>query len=176
MAIYTKKGDKGETGLVVGRRVSKSSRGIEVVGALDEANSYFGLVVSFIKDKKIKRQLEDIQKDLFMIGAILAGTRLRFFKTKTRRLEREIDEMESNLPPLANFVLPGGSKGASLLFVARSIVRRAERAVVSLSQKESVKPQIIQYLNRLSDYLFILARVVNRESGVRETIWQASRR
>jgi cob(I)alamin adenosyltransferase len=176
MTVYTKKGDQGETGLVSGRRVSKSSRGIEAIGTLDEANSGLGLVVSFIEDKKIKRQLEDIQKDLFTIGAILAGAKLRFFKTKTCRLEKEIDKMESNLPSLTNFVLPGGSKVASLLFVARAVVRRAERAVVDLSQEEPVKSQIVQYLNRLSDYLFVLARVVNQENSVKETIWQAGRR
>jgi cob(I)alamin adenosyltransferase len=176
MTIYTKRGDKGKTGLydeasTQRERVSKDTLRIRAIGAVDELNSFLGLAISFSEDQKLNTQLKEIQRDLFTIGSILAGSKLRFFKTKTKRLEKVIDKLEGDLPVLRNFVLPGGSQVASHLQFARALARRAEREVVSLSVLEPVKPRILMYLNRLSDYLFMLARDVNKKTGVKEEVW-----
>ena len=120
------------------------------------------------EDLALNKKLKEVQGDLLTIGAILAGSKLRFFKTKTKRLEKEIDEMEGALPVLTNFILPGGSRPASNLQYARTLARKAERKLVSLNEKSAVKPQIPIYLNRLSDYLFILARDANSKMEVKE--------
>jgi cob(I)alamin adenosyltransferase len=171
MAIYTKKGDKGETSLYVGKRVLKDSLVINAIGAIDELNSYFGVVISVSEDPQPKKILKDIQKDLLTIGSILSGSDLRFFKNRTTKLEKMIDELEGKLPPLKHFIIPGGTRVAAHLQYARSLVRRAERAVVALSKEEKVKPQIFTYLNRLSDLVFMLAREVNYKMGVKEETW-----
>lgn len=174
MAIYTKKGDKGETSLFLKRPtpVSKDSVRINAIGTIDEANSYLGVVIS--ESPELKKSLNEIQRNLFVVGSILAGAKLRFSRTKTKKLERAIDRLEGTLPVLKNFILPGGSKiGAKLLFV-RTLVRRAERATVSLNLAEKVKPEIMIYLNRLSDYLFMIAREVNLKEGFKEEVWKGS--
>lgn len=176
MAIYTKRGDKGETSLYdienrQNKRVSKYSTKINTIGLIDELNSYIGICVSYSKEKQFKKFLINIQKDLLTIGSILAGSKLVFSKTKTRKLENIIDDIEGRLPALNNFVIPGGSTLSSHLQYARSLSRKAERNVVALSQEESIKPQILMFLNRLSDFLFMLSRQENHNSGVKEEIW-----
>ena len=176
MVIYTKRGDRGKTSLydeasAQKERVTKDSLNIHAIGAVDELNSFLGITISFSENQKLNTQLKKVQRNIFTIGSILAGSKLRFFKTKTKRLEKEIDELEGDLPVLKNFVLPGGSRLAAHLQFARALARRAEREVVSLSVLEPVKPQILMYLNRLSDYLFMLARDANYKAGVKEEVW-----
>ncbi len=172
MVIYTKRGDKGKTGLISSNeQVSKSSAQIKTIGAIDELNSFLGVVVADSQDLNTSKMLINIQKDLLTIGSILAGSKLRFYKTRARRLETAIDKMEGELPVLKNFIVPGGSKLASNLHYARTLVRRAERKVVELSKTEPVNPQILIYINRLSDFLFMLARKVNYNLGETEVVW-----
>lgn len=166
MSIYTRKGDRGETGLYKGGGESKNSLRIEAIGAIDEANSWLGITGGF----------EDIQKNLMTISSILAGADLKLPSTKTKKLERGIDGLEKLLPPLKNFILPGGGKIGAQLHYARTLVRRAERAVVGLSKKEKVKPEILVYLNRLSDYLYIKAREENFKKGVKEDVWKLQKK
>lgn len=177
MAIYTKRGDGGETSLFdklssQKKRISKASPRIGAIGAVDEVNSFLG-VVSSDPNPKLKKILREIQRELFLIGSILAGTKLRFYSTRIKRLEKQIDSFEKELPPLRNFILPSGTSSGAQLHFARSLVRRAERAVVRLNQKEKVNPQILKYLNRLSDFLFMLARKVNSEAEIKEEIWKS---
>lgn len=168
MAIYTKRGDKGETSLYDSTsrqniRVSKDSRRINAIGAIDELNSYLGMTSA---------DLKEIQRDLFTIGSILAGAKLRFGKAKTKKLEKTIDKLEGKLPVLKNFILPGGSRLAAHLQYARALTRRAERQVVALSEVDKIKPEVLIYLNRLSDYLFMLARKANFDAEVKEEVWK----
>jgi cob(I)alamin adenosyltransferase len=176
MAVYTKRGDKGETSLFDGAarqniRVSKDSLRIRAIGAVDEANSSLGVVVSFSSDKKLNTLITRIQAELFTIGSVLAGADLRFSKTRTLFLEKQIDKLEGSLPVLRNFILPGGSVVGSHVQLSRTLIRRAEREVVALFKVEPVKPQILTYLNRLSDFLFMLARRVNKDEGKKELVW-----
>ena len=176
MVIYTIRGDKGNTSLYEATsskksRISKKSSKIIAIGTIDEFNSFLGVTISFSENPELTRRLKEVQRDLLTIGSILAGSNLRFFKTNTTRLEKVIDEIEGRLPPLKNFILPGGSRVASQLQFARTMARRAEREVVSLSEVEPVKPQILMYLNRLSDYLFMLARDTNYQLGAKEEVW-----
>lgn len=174
MSIYTKKGDKGKTGLFSSKkRILKSSLRITAIGSVDEANSFLGVITSFTKDKKLKKNWLLIQEDFFILNSILAGSNLRFGINKTKRLEKQIDLIEKKLPKLRNFIFPGGEKVASMLFYERTLVRKAERKVIRLSKKEKVKPQIIMYLNRLSDYLFVLAREVNYDNKTSEKRWNS---
>ena len=177
MVIYTKRGDKGETSLFDKEarqniRISKDSLRIRAIGAIDEANSFLGVCVSLSEDKKLNNLLSGIQGDLFRIGAILAGAKLRFSASKTKKLEKEIDLLEGTLPVLKNFILPGGDPLAAHLQVARTMVRRAERQVVRLNQTEPIKPEILSFVNRLSDLIFMLARKVNYERDIKEKVWK----
>lgn len=178
MAIYTKTGDKGETGLFSSDkskkiRVSKASLRIDAIGSVDEANTFLGLTASFTKSGRIKTKIIGIQRHLFEIGASLAGAKMEIDKKLTTQMEAEIDEMDKTLPKLTNFILPGGGKAASLLFMARTFVRRAERKVVSLSKEEKINPDLLIYLNRLSDYVYTLARYINFKEGIKEKAWRA---
>lgn len=173
MAIYTKKGDAGDTGLYSGKRISKSSLVVQAIGAIDEANSFLGVVNSFSEDSNLTLKIKEVQKNLFKIGSALAGAKAGVSSKATKKLEKEIDRLEGTLPVLKNFILPGGTKEASLLFMARTFVRRAERLVVTLNITEEVRPQILIYLNRLSDYLFMLAREVNFREKIKEEAWRA---
>lgn len=180
MAIYTKRGDKGETSLYDEKnaqrvRISKESLIVSTLGAVDELNSSIGICASFCKDKKTKNLLEDIQRDLLKVGSIIAGSKLRFSKVKTKKLERVIDNLEGTLPVLKNFVLPGGTKLASHIHFSRSLSRKAERRLVALSKKSEVKEQILTYLNRLSDFLFMLAREANHKEGRKDAIWKGGK-
>ncbi len=175
MAIYTKKGDQGETSVIIGGKqtkvISKSSQQIKAIGAVDELNSFLGVISAAAEDIKLKSEIKTIQENLLTIGSILGGSGLRFFISKTKDLEKKINELEKVLPALNNFIIPGGSKIAANLHYARTLTRRAETEVVLLNELSRVKPQILIFLNRLSDYFFILAREVNRKKGVKETVW-----
>lgn len=181
MAIYTKKGDKGKTSLFSSQpakssRVSKSSSKIQTIGAIDELNSFLGLAKSFCLEPKPQKIISDIQKDLLTIGSILAGSKLRFSKTKVKKLERMIDKWEGDLPVLSNFILPGGTPLASQLHIARSACRRAEREITALSETEKVNDSIKAYINRLSDFLFMFARFINFDQKVKEEVWARNKK
>jgi len=180
MAIYTRKGDKGETSLYETfsskrKRVSKSSLRMESLGGIDELNSYLGICISYSENHEFKKILTEVQKDLLTTGSIIGGSKLSFSNLRTKKLEKIIDRLEARLPPLKNFVFPGGSRLAAKLQYARSLARNAERKVVALNKKEKVRPQVLKYLNRLSDFLFMLARKMNQEMGVNEKIWVGKR-
>jgi len=179
MAIYTKQGDKGQTTLYSDKSASKvvvkkSALKIDAIGAVDETNSYLGIIGSN-SEQKIKEEVERIQKNLFTIGAIIASADLHFNSSKTKYLERQIDEMLKTLPVVKHFVLPGGALMGSQLYYARTLVRKAERVIVALSEKEKIDPQVLAYLNRLSDYLYVLARIVNQDNKVTEKVWQGAK-
>ena len=175
MAIYTRTGDKGKTSLFDGKRVLKSDKKVETYGTVDELNSAIGAAAAFVKVASIKKELEEIQNDLLEIGSSLAvSTTLPVDQLSKRPVEFEklIDKLTKQMPPLSQFILPGGGKGGSLLHVARTIARRAERRVVGLSKSENIDDITIIYLNRLSDLLFTMARFVNYKEGQKEKIWK----
>ena len=179
--IYTRTGDGGDTGLFGGGRVSKADVRVEAYGTVDELNSFIGWVIAQQPDEATVRGLHAIQADLFTIGAELAtpverarGRRPEVPQLGSERiaeLEQWIDQLESALPELRTFILPGGSPVGAALHVARCVCRRAERRVVELSAEASIDPTIIAYLNRLSDLLFVLARSANEGSGHGDTPW-----
>ena len=175
--IYTKTGDKGTTSLFGGQRLPKHHIRIEAYGTIDELNSYIGLVRDVTPSETIQKILKEIQDRLFTIGSNLASNPQKNMITPDvlpsdiELLEKEIDRMTAALPPLKHFILPGGHMAVSFCHVARCVCRRAERLVVALDETESVKPIIIQYLNRLSDYLFVLGRQIGQDLGVEETKW-----
>jgi cob(I)alamin adenosyltransferase len=152
-------------------RVSKDSARVEALGAIDELNSFLGICKSSSENASMIRIIEAIQRNLLTIGSITAGSKLRFSKVQTKKLEKLIDNLEGKLPVLRNFVVPGGSTSATQLQYARSLARRAERRMVSLSKFEEVRPQILEYLNRLSDILFMLAREQNNNVGIKDEVW-----
>ncbi|HXF05641.1 MAG TPA: cob(I)yrinic acid a,c-diamide adenosyltransferase [Blastocatellia bacterium] len=170
--VYTRTGDSGETSLVGGQRVGKDSPRVDAYGEIDEVNSLLGLVRCHVQDKEIDGILATLQNTLFTVGADLASPlnldAPRITREESLRLERTIDEFNRQIPPLKEFVLPGGAPAGALLHLARAVTRRAERKVVKLSKEEAINPELIVYLNRLSDLLFVLARVVNRRAGISE--------
>ena len=174
--IYTRTGDGGTAGLVDGSRVSKSSLRMTAIGEVDEANAAIGVAIAALSDGDIQLQLLRIQNDLFDLGADVATPgevdgALRIVAEQVARLELEIDDLNASLDPLTSFILPSGSMGVSALHLARAIVRRAERAAVALDQAEPLNPQLLAFLNRLSDYLFVAARfVAAKEDG--DVLWQ----
>jgi cob(I)alamin adenosyltransferase len=185
MKIYTKTGDGGETGLFGGGRVKKSDLRVEAYGDVDEVNAHLGWALTLLANHPLGREIEEIQADLFTLGADLAtvpaaaamSTRaMRLAPQRAARLEELIDRWESETTPLKHFILPGGSPGGAALQVCRAVCRRAERSVVRLSLAESVNPDAVVYLNRLSDLLFVLSRWVNAREGVPETIWKGAGR
>jgi cob(I)alamin adenosyltransferase len=178
MKIYTKTGDIGETSLLGGKRVAKSALRIEAYGTIDEVNSYIGLVRDVQTDERQKNVLKEIQDRLFTIGATLASDPDGNFKkvpdlheADIELLEQAIDSMEKELAPLTHFVLPGGHVHVSYCHLARTICRRAERLAVALGHQTEIAPLIIKYLNRLSDYLFVLGRKTAKDLGVEEVKW-----
>lgn len=190
MKIYTKKGDKGETGLIGGKRVSKSDPRIMAYGLIDELNSNVGLTISLLnlKNTNLFPDLIDllikIQNDLFAIGSDLADptypmeNQYRIPRTDEKMasyLEFVIDELDKELLPIKFFILPGGSIESSSLHVTRSIARRAETAVAALSKSQTINPAILIYLNRLSDLLFVAARLANKRNGIEDVSWESSR-
>ena len=177
--IYTKTGDKGDTALFGGKRLPKHHLRIESYGTVDELNAFIGLVRDHLNDDASeKATLQEIQSRLFDLGSNLAADPekdLQLPKVTEKNityLEKEIDRMEESLPVLKNFILPGGHIAVSHCHVARCVCRRAERLVVALNAEEKVAPEIIQYLNRLSDYLFVLARKIGKDLGVEEVLWK----
>ncbi|HEY8468782.1 MAG TPA: cob(I)yrinic acid a,c-diamide adenosyltransferase [Longimicrobiales bacterium] len=180
--IYTRTGDRGETGLLGGGRVPKAHPRVEAYGAVDELNSVIGWALVLQQDAEVRRKLGSIQPDLFTLGAHLAappatGRRRRpvlpeLGADRVAELERWIDEADAELPELHAFILPGGSPAGAALHVARTVCRRAERRVVALAEHEHVAEEIIIYLNRLSDLLFMLARLANHRAGAAETLWE----
>lgn len=179
MKIYTKTGDAGTTALLGGVRVGKSHLRLEAYGTLDELNSWMGLLRDFTINRERSGVLKEIQDMLFTLGSHLAtapGKNVRQLPSYNTGdiavLEREIDAMEQDLPPLKNFILPGGHKEVSQCHIARCVCRRAERLAVSLHEHEPLDPFILSYLNRLSDYLFVLARRMGHEMGAEEVTWQ----
>ncbi|HYA81876.1 MAG TPA: cob(I)yrinic acid a,c-diamide adenosyltransferase [Candidatus Bathyarchaeia archaeon] len=190
MKIYTKTGDKGETGLIDGKRISKGNPRIVAYGTVDELNSNIGLAISFLtlKDKELFLDLIDImtrlQRDLFIMGSDLADPRYppekkdpfstpRMEESMTLVLEDAIDKFETELEPITFFILPGGSIEASLLHVARTISRRAEITVTLLSKDQIINPIVLVYLNRLSDFLFVAARLINKRLGIKDIAWRS---
>jgi cob(I)alamin adenosyltransferase len=179
MKIYTKTGDRGDTRLFDGTTVRKSDARVETYGAVDELNSFIGAAASFIQDRAILDVLLHIQRDLFSVGAQLADPRFRErgsgkFQLPPERvttLEAAIDQYETELPPLRQFILAGGGQAGAMLHVARTVCRRAERRVVELAADVEINPILIEYLNRLSDFLFVVARLVNQREGKQEIPW-----
>jgi len=178
MKIYTKTGDLGTTALFGGRRVSKADLRIDTYGTVDELNAYIGLVRDQPVNTLRKDVLVQVQDRLFTLGSILAtepgNTKVKIpalHETDIKALEAEIDKMDADLPPMRFFVLPGGHTAVSFCHVARTVCRRAERLVIALHEQEPVSPLVIQYLNRLSDYLFMLSRKMTQELGAEETPW-----
>lgn len=178
MKIYTKTGDTGTTGLIGGARVSKDDPRIDAYGLVDELNAVLGVARAAKPPAAVDAELEHIQNDLFVLGADLADPRppapgqMRIDPKRASQLETWIDSMEATLPPLRNFILPGGSPAGAALHLARTVGRRAERAVVALAKSHPECAAAVVYLNRLADALFVCARFVNKEAGVPEVPWK----
>ncbi|HFA47616.1 MAG TPA: cob(I)yrinic acid a,c-diamide adenosyltransferase [Bacteroidetes bacterium] len=176
--IYTKTGDAGQTSLFGGRRLPKSHLRIDAYGTVDELNSYVGLLRDAIENDAFRGVLKEIQNRLFTIGSNLAMDPAKnldppdIVDSDIELLENQIDEMEAELPPLKNFILPGGHTTVSFCHLARTVCRRAERLVVGLNLQEPVEPLLVRYLNRLSDYLFVLARKLGKDLGAEEVVWK----
>lgn len=182
MKIYTKEGDGGETSLYGGQRVWKDALRVETYGTVDECNALLGVALTLIEDGEAQGVVTRIQGELFEVGADLATplakgeTVPRVQAEATARLEVEVDRFETELSPLRHFILPGGTGGGAALHQARAVCRRAERCLVTLGQAEPVNTEVARYMNRLSDHLFVLARLVNSRAGAPETIWERPRR
>jgi len=173
--VYTKTGDDGTTELSKGERMPKDSPRIVILGALDEVNAAIGVVLAENLNKIIEKELEGVQHDLFNIGGELAVLEEDLGLVKSdniKKLEEAIDSLNESLPPLEEFVLPGGSRRSALLYQAKVICRRTERDLVTLSHKEKINPLHLKYLNRLSDYLFVAARYENMKGGGEEQMWK----
>lgn len=171
--IYTRQGDQGLTGLGDGQRVAKNHARVETYGTVDELNSVLGLLLTESLPPAHQEALLQVQHRLFDLGGELSiPGRFHLQATAWQSLEQNIDEWNRHLPVLAEFILPGGSRPSALCHVARTICRRAERHLVTLSQQEAINPQALIYLNRLSDWLFVLARVLNQTAGIPDILWQ----
>ena len=180
MKAYTGTGDKGETGLYGGTRVRKDNPRVEAYGAVDELNSQIGVARALVKDKKLLEILKHVQEDLFVLGGDLANELAnakipRIGKPQLESLERITNELNSELPRLRRFILPGGSLAGAELHVARAVCRRAERRIVNLTKTESVNPDVLPFVNRLSSFLFVLARAINQKETIREEEWSGSK-
>ena len=178
MKIYTRKGDSGQTSLIDGDIVNKHNLSVDAYGTIDELNSFLGLLKDYIKDDKIKDILNKIQIKLFSIGSILASgknknisEKVKIEKKDVEYIELEIDRLNKDLPELKNFVIPGGHKTSSYSHVCRSICRRAERKISELNNKSSVDSNIMAYVNRLSDFFFVLSRFIKYSDNVSESHW-----
>jgi cob(I)alamin adenosyltransferase len=178
MKIYTRTGDGGETSLLDGGRLSKSALRVDTNGEVDELNSALGVAIANATHDEVRSTLSAVQSDLFSVGAILADPQRQLSKDKVvledstvERLEELIDRFDGHLEPLRTFILPGGSTGGALLHHARSVCRRAERKIVELAVSEPVPSIVMAYMNRLSDLLFVLARLENEHQGIEEEKW-----
>ena len=177
MKIYTKTGDDGNTGLQGNLRISKSHLRIISYGTIDEANAALGIVLANTLDEDITKILTGIQNELFLVGADLSNPNLNDVKNRVtlemvERLEQYIDKFESDLPPLTNFILPGGDNTAAQLHYVRTVVRRAETHVVKLSEKDEINSNCIKYLNRLSDLFFVMGRIINKRKNIDDILWK----
>ncbi len=182
MKIYTKTGDEGKTSLFGGRRVSKAHARIEAYGLADHLNAQLGVVCLHLSSGALLERTQRVQAELFNLGADLATPLdvqndhiVRLGAREAEQLEREIDEMEETLSPLTTFILPGGTPASAHLHVARTTCRQVERAVVALADREPINQHVATYLNRLSDWLFVLARVANARAGVADVPWISPR-
>ena len=182
MKIYTKTGDKGTTGILGGTRLSKHHLRIDSYGTVDELNSYLGLIRDQPVCMDIQDEIVDIQNILFVIGSYLASDPTKskvvipeLQVEEIEKLESSMDQMDAELPDMRNFILPGGHQSISFCHIARCVCRRAERLVTVLSDNEEVEPMILQYLNRLSDYLFVLSRWMTQELQAEEIPWMPSK-
>ena len=178
MKIYTRKGDSGYTSLIDGKIVYKHNLSVAAYGTIDELNSFLGLLKDYIDDEKIKDVLNNIQLKLFSIGSILASgenqnisEKVKIEKKDVEYIELEIDRLNEYLPELKNFIIPGGHKISSYSHVCRSICRRAERKISELNKNSSVDPNILAYVNRLSDFFFVLSRFLKHSDNVSESYW-----
>lgn len=175
--IYTRTGDAGTTGLADGSRVPKNALRIEAMGAVDELNSALGVLLAEGLPDDIRACLAELQHDLFDLGGELSVPGHPVMAAAhVARLEAVLDEFNAILPPLRNFILPGGTRAAGLAHVARAVCRRAERRLVALARTEQVPPVMLQYVNRLSDLLFVLARTLNRRAGAGDVLWRQEKR
>ncbi len=175
--IYTKTGDAGTTGLVGHKRVHKDCLRIQAIGDVDELNCQLGVIRSACTDEQLISLLEEIQNDLFELGAELAQpASIQLAQTHVARLEQIIDRLSESLPPLRQFILPGGTPAAAHSHLARAICRRAERGLFRLSQTEQVNSASLQFMNRLSDLLFVVARAINHRGATAETPWKLNDR
>lgn len=176
--IYTKTGDDGTTGLFGGGRVPKDDARLDAFGTIDELNAILGVALTEAAPEKLRSQLTALQHELFDAGADFAtpldakATVRRIGAEESARLEKEIDAAEADLAPLTAFILPGGSEAAALLHLARTVCRRAERAASALLAQRKIRPELLAYLNRLSDWLFVMARYANRHAGVPDVTWK----
>ena len=182
MKIYTKTGDKGTTSLVGGTRVPKTHIRLEAYGTVDELNSNLGLLITYLLDGKDKDFLQQVQDRLFAVGSHLATDREKMglkeasiiSSEQVEMVEREIDRLDTLLPPLSAFILPGGSRGAALCHVCRTVCRRAERRILALAEQVEIASELLAYVNRLSDYLFVLSRKMNQDDKKGEIFWNNS--
>ena len=182
MKIYTKTGDKGETGLLGGERVTKDSLRLNAYGTIDELNAFIGLTITEVKSDEVKNVLVEIQNKLFSVGSDLAAPEnAKSEKLGVKRTpenfvsetEKSIDYFESKLDQLKNFILPGGTKSAALLHICRTITRRAEREIVALKNTVPLSDNILTFINRISDLFFVLSRFENKYSKIPDTIWKS---
>lgn len=178
MKIYTKSGDKGNTSLIGGKRVAKDEIQIEAYGTIDELNSNLGLLRDYCVLKRDKSFILDIQENLFIIGSLLAidysnnqKEHINFSKEKNYTIEKEIDRISLTLPVMTNFVIPGGHVTVSTCHISRSVCRRAERNCIQFNKENQLNENILIYLNRLSDYLFILSRKITQDTNTQEIKW-----
>jgi cob(I)alamin adenosyltransferase len=174
--IYTRTGDKGSTGLGDGARVDKDNLRVEAYGSVDELNSFIGLLLTYEVSQAIAAELREIQHDLFDIGGELSiPGHTVVSDQQVQRLEETLDDLNADLEALREFILPGGSAAAAVCHLARTVCRRAERRVVTLAREQTVNAVSLRYLNRLSDFLFVLARSLNRAAGVQDILWDRER-
>jgi cob(I)alamin adenosyltransferase len=177
MKIYTKTGDDGNTGLQGNYRIGKSHPRIISYGTVDESNAALGIVLANPLDDDIRSVLTEIQNDLFLVGADLSNPNLNDVKNRVslemiEKLERYIDKFELELPPLTNFILPGGDSSAAQLHYVRTVIRRAESQTVILSEKDEINSNCIKYLNRLSDLFFVMGRLINKRKNIDDIPWK----
>ncbi len=181
MKIYTKRGDKGNTSLIGGTRVAKNDVRLEAYGTVDELNSYVGLLRSYIREEDLKEILIDIQNQLFKIGSYLAvdisvskmRSDFKLDEVRIELLEKEMDKLEGSLVPLKGFILPGGHQATGVCHVARTVCRRAERRVIDIRDVYEIDSWVVRYLNRLSDFLFVLSRHLTNYFGADEIQWDS---
>ncbi|WP_288674448.1 cob(I)yrinic acid a,c-diamide adenosyltransferase [uncultured Bacteroides sp.] len=180
--VYTKTGDRGTTSLVGGTRVSKTHIRLEAYGTVDELNSHLGFLITFLSDEHDKLFLQKVKDRLFAVGSYLATDRERtrlkeasiITPEQVETIEHEIDRLDDTLPPLSAFVLPGGCRGAAVCHICRTVCRRAERRILTLAEQADISSELLAYVNRLSDYLFVLSRKMNQDEKKEEIFWNNS--